>query len=150
MVFRGFVMEYGNLFVRVILSYYLMYVFSLIFSRKTREGVKTTNTKLNELRKKSFKTVDEQREFINLKYPKLIGTFKWSWKLIPKFGVRILIFLTLIMSFKYVFAFFNLHIKIWQAILFMIIFPIIINLILEKFKLERGNNMSIFFRGWFK
>lgn len=142
-------MEYGNLFVRVILSYYLIYIISLIFNKNRREQIKQHNKNLAVLRKKPIKTIKEQREFINLRYPKLIGRFKWSWMLIPRMLPKIAFFVSLIIGSRYLFEYFGIHIKIWQAILFMIIFPIIINLILERLKLEKGSNMAIFFRGWF-
>lgn len=130
------------------LSYFSNHILQIIFSKKHRANVKTSNIKIDELRKKSMKTLEEQKEFINAKFPKR-KKFKWSWRIIPKILFRIILFMILIRFYYFIFAIFNIQLQLWQAILFVMIFPIIANLILERFKMQKSD-FSVFFKGWFK
>jgi hypothetical protein len=117
-------------------------------SGKHRAKVQSANIKLEKLREKRFKTLDEQKDFINTKFPKK-GKFKWSWRIIPSVLFRIVIFVVLLRFYFWVFQIFNLQLKLWQSILFIIIFPILLNLLLERFKVQKSD-FSIFLKGWFK
>lgn len=140
---------YGNILTIIILSWYINHILRVLFSLKIRKNFQETNIRLNKLRCIAVKSIEEQKEFINLKYPKR-SKEKFSWKRflfsIPKVLLSIFIFIIIFQTISYVFFYFSINLKLWQGILFMILFPILINLILEKFNLQK-NDLSIFFRG---
>lgn len=137
-------MSLANVFIKIMLTYYSLHIIKMIFSKKNRVSMQQTNEQLEKLRKIPCKTKEEQMEFINLKYPK--GRFKWSWKMIPTFLMNIFIFIVLFRTYSFLLNYFNINFIFWQAILFIIFFPLILNLILEKFNLQKGD-LSVFFRG---
>ena len=97
------------------------------------------NKKLDEYRTKSIKTIEEQKEFINIKYPKLIGTFKFSWKSILSILFMLVKFIILFKVWSYfLFEFLNLNFKIWQSLLLIIVLSYLINYILRKFNLQKS------------
>lgn len=142
-------MGLGNIFISVCLTYYTLYLIDVIFSKKKRQGIQHINTKLDKLRTVSIKSLDEQKEFINLRYPKRRKQ-KWSWKgvlkSIPHFIWRIFLFIVCIRSYLYIIDYFNLEIKIYQGVLFIIIFPMLLNLTLRKFGLQKGD-LSVIIKG---
>ena len=136
----------ANIFVILITTHFTYHILTVILSKKHRVGMQLTNTRLEELRSKPIKTVEEQKEFINLKHPKRIGTFKWRWSGIPKFLLTIVIYVILFNVYRYIFGYFNIDLQLWQAILYVILFPLVLNLVLEKFKVQKSD-ISVFFRG---
>ena len=69
--------------------YYTFFFFRLSFKDK-RDEVKIQNSKLDILRKVPIKTIEQQKEFINTKYPKP-SKFKFTWGWLGKIVVMILI-----------------------------------------------------------
>lgn len=139
----------ANFFVTVFLAYYSMYVIELIVNKNTRKNTVNKNIKLEELRTKAIKTLEEQKEFISLKYPKRKGKFKFTFKWLFIFITKIILFLILLKIFSWVLKANNIDLALWQAVLFIIIFPILFNLLLSRLKLQT-NDLSVFFRGWIK
>lgn len=137
-------MNFGNLLVIIFLSYFSLHILTMIAFKDKRKVVQTTNKKLNKLRKVPVKTLEEQKEFINLKYPKK-GKFKWTWKLIPKIIPRMATFVGIIFFYRWVFTMLGLELKLWQAILFIVVFPLILNILLEKFNIQKGD-LKVFLR----
>jgi cytosine/uracil/thiamine/allantoin permease len=137
-------MEVGNIFIRIFLTFYMFYIFSF-FSRKKRTDIQDKNKKMDKLRSIPLKSVKQQKDFLDLKYPKR-KKFKFEWMMIVKFVFKIIIFIGVFQLFKYVFGFFNIHFAIWQAILVLIIGSLIINYFLRKFNLQK-DDISVFFRG---
>ena len=137
---------FGNLVVMIFLTYYSFYFFT-IMKKKNRIKIKETNNRLNELRNKPLKTVEEQKEFINLKYPKR-DKFKWHWMMIPRIIIYIVIFSLVFQVYNFLFSYLKLDLPLWIGILFVMIFPILINLLLERFDLEKNDLRA--FLGWKK
>jgi len=136
--------NFGNMLVIVFLSYFSIHIITMLFFRDKRVALQYTNEKLNELRKVPIKTVEQQKEFINLRYPKR-QKFKWNWNIIPTFILRMIMFVGLIFCYSWLFGFFSLDLKLWQAILFVVVFPFILNLLLEKFNIQKGD-LKVFLR----
>jgi len=132
--------------VLVILSYYVKYIFKMIFSKQQREAVTKTNTRLEELRCIPNKTIEEQKEFINLKYPKKEGGFKFTWEWLNGLLFTLTIYIVLFKIFKYILYLSDISISWLGAIIFMILFPLTLNYILGKFGVETSD-ISIYFRG---
>jgi len=134
----------GNIFVSVFGTYYTIYIFSLIFSRKKRKTVLDTNKKLDKLRKIPVKTMEQQKEFVNLRYPKR-GKFKFTWALVPRIIFKIAVFIVIYLTYSKTLEHFGILLHLWQAILIIIVGPIIINLILERFGVQKSS-LLVFFK----
>lgn len=131
----------------VILAYYIKYVFKMIFNKEQRIAVSKTNTRLEELRCIPNKTMEEQKEFLNLKYPKSPNEkWKFSWEWLNRLLFTLTIYIMLFKIFKYILFISNISISWFWAIIFMVLFPLALNIILGKFGVEKSD-ISIFFRG---
>jgi hypothetical protein len=131
------------MFVVVFLTFYSIYFISL-FNKKNRIQIKNVNNNLDKLRQKKVKTVEEQKEFLNLKYPKRIKG-KFSWNIIPEILWGIIKFVFMFQVFNRTFIYLDIQFKLWHAIVIIIIMPIIFNVILEKFKLHK-QDLRIFLK----
>lgn len=138
-------MAFTEFILVMFILFYTRYFYQLIFNK---EKIRQQNTTLKILRKKSVKTVEEQKEFINIRYPKLIGTFKFSWKWFGKFIIQLGILFIFFRLYLYLLGLLPWTFKLWQVFLIIIIIPLIINLILSKFNLQTKSDISIMFKGW--
>jgi len=124
---------------------YIMYFYSL--SKKgIRDVVQHSNDELNKLRGIPVKTLEEQKKFINLRYPPSNWSFKPSWGMLNYFVIHIIIFL---MLYKLVVMFFiwtGWDLQLWHSIVVLIVGPIIINLLLQRFKLQKPSDITVFFK----
>ena len=130
-------MVFGNILVLVFITYYTLYFIKLL-NPKERKGVQMVNMSLDNMRTKKFKTIEEQKAFINLKYPRK-GKFKWSWRAVPKILLHIIIFLAIYQAYNYLFKLGGIDFALWHAILIVMLAPILINLLLERFNLQKGD-----------
>jgi len=85
-------MEFGNVLIIIFLSYYTIYFFQISISKNYKKTIQDKNIVLENLRGKKIKTLKEQKNFINLKYPKKIKQ-KWTVKRIGYVVLYILIFI---------------------------------------------------------
>ena len=125
----------GNFFVICLSCYYLYFFLLLIIVKSKREEIQTKNIELDKLRKKSFKTLEEQKKFLQLKNPINKFTFSFNW-LLCNF-LHLLIYAVMYYTLYFLFKEFNINISFWQGLLCIFIVPIILNFILKKLKLEK-------------
>jgi hypothetical protein len=125
------------------LVYYTFFFFRLTI-KKERTQIQTQNKKLNELRTVAVKTVEQQKEFIDTKYPKHTK-FKFSWKWLGKIIVYIAISILLYKAYGTIFKILGINVQLWMDIVFIIVFPLLVNLILRVFNLEK-DDLTVFFR----
>lgn len=133
----------GTMFVIVFLTYYSIYFISLL-NKKNRMATKFVNENLDKMREKKIKTIEEQKAFLNLKYPKKIKQ-KFSWKSVPFILWGIIKFMLVLYLYTITFNYFKININLWWAIVFIIIAPLLINILLERFKLNK-QDLRVFFR----
>lgn len=136
-------MSLYNYFVIVFLIYYTFY-FVRLFTKTTRNNIQIVNKNINKLRKIKLKSIEEQKQFIDLKYPKH-NKFIFTWKWLLKVLLTIILSICLFFIYKKIFTILKINLPLWIAVLFIIVFPILINLILKKFNLEQ-DDITIFFR----
>ena len=134
-------MNFGNLIIIVFLITYINYFLSFLDdSHKIKDG----NLRMEKLRTIPLKSIEEQREFINLRYPKK-KKFKFKWKMILE-GIPILVmYYGLWRLFEYIFEYTQINIHLYQAISIIIVIPILLNMILKRYNLQKPDIM-IFFR----
>ncbi len=136
-------MNFANVMIIIFLTYYTLYFVRLI-NKRNRQGIKIVNIELDKLRKISLKTLDEQKKFLNLKHPKS-SPFKFTWKVIPSFLLNALIFIVIFRVIMYLFYIGNINLKFWQSLLLVMTLPIIINILLQKFNLQKSD-IRVFLR----
>ena len=138
------VMGFGNFFVICFLIYYSFIVVGLLQSQK-RKGTQQTNIRLEQLRRIAVKNMDEQKEFLELKYPKK-PKYKFSWSHVPKFILFLFSAIILYMTFNFCFKSLGIDLPLWVGLTIVIVAPIIINYILGKYNLE-GNDVLLVILG---
>jgi len=136
-------MNLANMFVIVFLAYYTLY-FLKLFRKKNRFIIQTVNQEMNKMRNVAVKTVEEQRRFLDLKYPKS-GKFKFTWRWLGLTILYLIVFVAVFQGWIYIFVILRIELKLWIAILFIMVAPIIFNILLEKFGLQKSD-LSVFFR----
>lgn len=132
-------MNLPTIIVAIILSYYILYFVPLLIS-KNRKDIRKKNKKLNKLRKVAIKTLEQQKQFLSLKFPK--NKFKFTWKIFFYIVFKICIFMIIFRGWLYVFEYFNLNISFWILLLFIFIFPVVFNYLLKPFGLEKGSDLT--------
>ena len=141
-------MSIANLIIKIFLIIYTNYFLSF-FSKKSRSDIQCKNKQMNKLRKISIKTIEEQKKFLELRYPKRKikkkKKFKFSCKFILKLIWNIILFGGLYYVYGKLLDLLPFTIQLWQAILVIMLGPIIINLVLNRFNLQK-NDISVFFK----
>lgn len=130
-------MEFGNLLIVVLLMYYTFYFVGLT-SKNKREIIQKTNVQLDVLRKKPVKTLDEQKTFISLKYPKK-DKYKFRWLDVGKILLYLLVGVTVMIGYSKLFTLLGIHVPLFIAIIIIMVIPIIINYFLGKLHLEKDD-----------
>jgi len=142
-------MNIANVIVTVVLVYYTIYIIDILFNRNMRYNIQKSNIKLDELRTIPKKSLKEQRDFINLRYPKRKGKFNWKsflrLKSILTIFLKILMFLIIFRFYMFILTSLNIELMLWHAIAFGILFPTLLNFILKKFNVHK-NDISVFFK----
>jgi hypothetical protein len=136
-------MIFYNYIIAIFLTYFLVYIIKFA-SKKNREGIQKTNKKLNVYRKIPIKTLNQQKEFLNIKQPFM--KWKFNIKQVPKFLFDVLMYVIIINIFLYIFKIFNIAFNLLYTVLFVILFPLLINLLLQRWNLERTDLFTFFKR----
>src|SRR6056297_3236274 len=88
-----------NLFIVFIIYFILSYI-KVFISKNKREEHVDTRKELEQLRKIPNKTMEQQKRFIDLKYPKT-DPFKWTFWNITKFVLKLALMVGVFFWIKY-------------------------------------------------
>jgi len=99
-----------------------------------------TNKKLEVLRRISKKTFEQQKEFIDLKYPKK-QRFVFTWRKMYMFAVYILSYIVIFALFNKLMNYYQIIIPLWLGITLLILFPIVFNRLMKKFYMEQNDSL---------
>jgi len=113
-------------------AYYLFYMVTILSASK-RKLVIEKNMKLDKLRRIPVKTIDEQKEFINTKYPKMT---KFDWK---SSIVSSAIFIVFTVGLLYLAEQFKVQFGLWDGLLVIVLIVFGVNVILRPFKLHSSD-----------
>ena len=138
-------MDLGNLIMALFLTYYTMYLINITFNKRERQRTVELNKELDGYREIEKKTLEEQKKFITLKYPKKQKN-KNKLKSFANTIVYIGSFVLIVTIYKETFKYFNIIMPLWIVVLIIIIFPIIFNYIFKKFNLQKGDDLSVYLR----
>ena len=142
-------MELATYFALFIITYYNYFILDMLMHKSKRELTQIKNTELDNLRAIPAKTLEEQKAFLDLKFKKKQEKkkkFKWSWKVVWIILYTGVIYFIIFKIWEKIFLYFKIELQLWQAILFAVIFPLILNTILNKFNLQKSD-ISVFLRG---
>lgn len=131
-------MGLADIIVVFLLTYYSIHIVRMMFNKKKRVVIQQTNIDIDKLRKKPFKSLEEQKQFLNLKYPKG-SKFKWQWKIIPNVLFSIILYIVVFRSLLYLWDIIGIQLRLWHSIIIIILFPMAINYILEKFNIQKSD-----------
>lgn len=132
-----------QVFLSMFITYYVFYFLTLI-NKKNRATIIIRNNKLDSLRETSVKTLDEQKKFLDLKYPK--NRFKFKTKKMPKILFGFFCYIMIYLTIYHLINLIPYEMQWWQLIFIIIVFPLIINYILKKFNLEKNSLLDLFWR----
>jgi hypothetical protein len=134
-------MGLGNIFVMALLLYYTGY-FTNLFIFGQYKGLQQSNIQLTNLRKKTIKTLAEQKAFLNIKYPKKVKK-KRKFKDYFYIGLFILYIVCMAMFYNFIFKMLHIDINFWIGLLIVSISPFLINLLLSRWKLDQNDLLNI-------
>jgi len=120
----------------------------MLIHKEKRILEQTKNIEIEKLRIIPAKTLEQQKQFLDLKFSKksvVKKKFKFSWMLVWVILYTSIIYIFFYKFWEFWFLKYNIELKLWQAIIFVIIFPLLLNMILNKFNLQK-NDISIFLR----
>jgi len=139
-------MGFSQIIVVVILVYFTVYLIGL-FNKNKRKYIKTSNESLDKLRKIPKKTIEEQKEFLKIRYPTSNKKFKFKWAMIPGILWAMFLYTIIFIAYNSGINYIGWDVKFWQAILFTMIFPYVFNITMRKFGgFQKKSDISIFFR----
>ena len=135
-------MGIGNIIITILITYYSIYFIDL-FNRNKRYAIQQGNRALDTLRKIPLKTLEEQKAFLNTKYPKR-PKWKFSWSMVLPMAWKMAVFIALYQGWAYLIGLFNYETQIWQAMIFVLTFPLLVNFILAKFNVQKSDMLAFF------
>ena len=141
-------MDIANLLVRVLFTLYTIHIVRMLLFKEKRQKITVVNQRLEELRAKPMKTLEEQKEFIDMRYPKFWGKFKgkkFTWKKTSMFLLNVAILLLVLQAYKFLFKLLGIDLPLYVAIIIILFFPALVNYILKKFGIQK-QDISVFFR----
>lgn len=139
----------GNLLVAMLNTFYTVHCLKML-KKKNRIIYQMNNTELQKLRTKPIKTLEEQKRFLDIKYPKrpeikIKKTRKQKHMMATHIVFSIVLYILTFNVFLYLLNLIGLNLKLWQGLIYAMVAPLIFNLILEKFKLQKSD-LSVFFK----
>lgn len=132
-------MQFVNFFVQFIITYYVVHILTVFIFRKKCREEQRKNIKLSKLRTIADKTIEQQKAFINLKYKKRPKKYKWKWSTFWIIIVDIILYIVIFQALNMAFEYFGIDIAIWQGIIFIIVGPLLMNMMLKKFNLQKDD-----------
>jgi hypothetical protein len=127
------------------LIYFVMTYLKMFINKDTRKSHQDMRLKFDVLRKISIKTPEQQKAFLDLKYPRK-PFFQWTFMNILKVFLKLSFMILLFLITKKIWTrYLNIEFRLWQVILLIVIIPIILNLILKRYNLQQ-DDILVFFR----
>ena len=130
----------------LLITFLVFYTIRLYTFSTNKTSIQQVNTKLNALRNIQVKTLEQQKEFLDLKFQKKIKKNK-DIKFFTNVFLYVMIAIILFLIYRYFFTLLGINVALGWAILIIIILPIIVSLILNRFNLDDNNLLFDVLRG---
>lgn len=132
-----------NLFIIYFVYTIILYA-KLIANKNVRKAHQNTRQELDKLRDIPLKSLEQQKQFLDLKYP-MTPPFKWRvkniLKVILKLGTMICIFLGSRYLWK---TYIVWEFSLWHVLIIVICLPILLNMVLKKYNLQQDDILLYF------
>ena len=132
-------MEWGTFLIKLMCVYYMKFLIDMLFGG--HKQLKEKNLRMERYRKKVVKGIDEQLAFLDEKYP--YKEYKFSWRGVLNFLLMAAYFSIIFIGVNEIFRFYDIHIKLWVAIIILGFFPLILNMILRRYHLQNSTLSDI-------
>ena len=130
----------GNILIAFSFTQYCTFFMSML-NKKNRAKLASSNERLEKLRKIPYKTLDEQKEFVRLKYKQEKKEFNWIVA-----AYMTVINIVLFMGSLILLNMTTFRPNFWLTMLAIILFAYMVNFILQRFNLQRQDTLDAFFR----
>lgn len=131
-------MEYGNMIINILL---VVYTYQFWQMKKIGwNNLKAKTEQMNELRSVPIKSLEEQKAFLDMKFPKSIPTKK-TFKYWSKIVGSILMGICVYMFYNLVLNFFNIKTPLWLALVILFLGPLLITMFLNRLGVDNGNDI---------
>lgn len=137
------VLSIYNIFVMIVLTYYSRFLVSLLWVRN-RVEVRRSNKVLERLRSKAVKSLEDRKRFLSVKYP--VSRFKFSWWGVFSVLGNIAVYIIIFNVWLKVFSFLGWNFRFWSLILFVVLFPLLFNVVLSRFGFEKDSVYNYIFK----
>jgi magnesium-transporting ATPase (P-type) len=134
-----------NLFIAYLIYFVSTYI-KLVTDKDKRKEHQVSRERMRELRDVAVKTKEQQKEFLDLKYPKT-PPFQWSFINVSKIVLKLIVMIGIFILTRYLWkTYIKILLPLWLVMILVIVIPLIINKLLKKYNLEH-DDLSVFFRG---
>lgn len=131
----------GNILAGIVITTSVYYVVNILFSPTYRQAVKEQNKKLDEMREIPVKTLEEQKEFLDMKYGNQQEPFKFSWMMVINILISMIKFSLIYMAVQWAFNYYHINVPLWGAFLVMLGLPLLLTMVFKIFGLHKDNNL---------
>lgn len=121
---------------------YLLYLFKIILLPKSRTVIASANQELDILRNKPVKTLEEQKAFLDKRYPKSEDWlfFNWlQWKVWRLVIIQAATFGILVWTLNYICQYFSYTTNWITFMIIIFVIPVLMHIILKKCNLAPPN-----------
>jgi len=134
-------LDLGNILVVTLLVYYTSYFVNLLFFGRGKV-LQLANVRLDSLRSRKVLTLREQKEFLNVKYPKIVKVKKsfGDWLFIVLWIILVIIVFA---CYNWLFSYWNVHLSLFWGIVICSVSPLVINLFLWRWNLQNNDLVDI-------
>lgn len=128
----------------------IFFYIDLLKNKSVRKDNVVKSSRIEELRNKRVKSLEEQKEFTQLLYPKK-APFKFTFQNLGKVFLRALGFLALfIITISFWNEFVGYEFNIFTAIITFLLYPILSDYVLRKFGFQQKNILDVIGRNCLK
>ena len=133
-----------NLFLAYMI-YIISFYIKLAINKNKCKAYQDGRQQLDKLRKIPLKTIEDQKRFLDIKYPKT-PPFVWNWKGVLLFILKLVVMVSIFIGARYLWKTYIIwEFSLWHVIIIMVVLPILLNMILKKYNLQQ-DDLLVFFR----
>ena len=129
---------WGNLIIIMFMVYFTYKTINIF--RVGTKNIQYTSQRLDKFREKKHLTVEEQKQFLDMKFGRNIPG-KFSWKMIYKIIPTLLLFIVLFMGYNFLLSLTAWDIPLWIALVVIVVAPVIFSVVLRLIGLTDNNTL---------
>lgn len=123
-----------------------IYIFNILTLKDMRQIIKDRNLEMDSLMNKEDRSYEEQKRYIDLKFPRK-QQWQFSWQWLVGFLKGIIFYMAFYLVWSWIFIVLNIQVSFVVSIILWAVVPLLFNLLLRKYSLHTQDDISIFFKG---